>query len=206
MPTLHVLSGPDLGRSFRVESGALIGRSAECQVALGATSVSRQHARLEFAADRWRLVDLGSRNGIASADGEARRVPELQLEDSSEFLVGDVRLRLRLRGENDPVVVETTFVPSARIAVPAAGRELEPEILLEPRREVAGPRVGVAGADVPPPPSSATRPRVAAQQGWLTSDIEQWPLPLKWLAGLLALATCCALGYGVFVLVTRLRD
>jgi predicted component of type VI protein secretion system len=204
MPTLHVLSGPDLGRSFRVESGALIGRSAECEVALGATSVSRQHARLELAAERWRLIDLGSRNGIASAEAEARRVSELLLEDSSEFLVGDVRLRLRLRTEADPVVVETAFVPTPRLAAPAAGRELEPEIQLEPR--ALPPRPSVGNADGSPPASNSPRPRVDAQPGWLTSDIEQWPLPLKWLAVLLALATCGALGYGVFVLVTRLRD
>ena len=76
MPRLYILSGPDLGKSFDVEDGATIGRKAECAVYLRDASVSRHHARLERAADGWKIVDTQSRNGVsvrgdASACGSA---------------------------------------------------------------------------------------------------------------------------------------
>ena len=64
MPEFFCLSGPDMGRSFEVDDGALFGRAPECRVRLRDKSISRQHARLERDGDRWRLVDAGSRNGV----------------------------------------------------------------------------------------------------------------------------------------------
>jgi len=107
MPTLFVLSGPDIGRTFELGDGAVLGRSPECEAPLRGASVSRRHARLEARGADWFLVDLGSRNGIRR--GELRE-EELRLEDGGTVAVGDVELRFRLE------VAGTTAAPPPRTA------------------------------------------------------------------------------------------
>ncbi len=92
MPRIYVLSGPDLGRTFDVETGATFGRTAECAVVLRDASVSRSHARLEGGAVGWRIVDIGSRNGLFTRD---ERVQGVDLADGDEFRLGEVQLRFR---------------------------------------------------------------------------------------------------------------
>jgi len=41
-----------------------IGRDAECEIQLPLTSVSRQHARISFVGEEYRIEDLDSTNGI----------------------------------------------------------------------------------------------------------------------------------------------
>lgn len=46
-------------------SGAVIGRSRDCDVVLGDSNVSRRHARVLFGGgDGWTIEDLGSTNGV----------------------------------------------------------------------------------------------------------------------------------------------
>ncbi len=46
-------------------SGAVIGRSRDCDVVLGDSNVSRRHARVQFGPDDgWTIEDLGSTNGV----------------------------------------------------------------------------------------------------------------------------------------------
>ena len=59
MPRIFVLSGPDVGASHDVASGATFGRSNDCAVPLHDASVSRQHARLEERDGDWHVVDTG---------------------------------------------------------------------------------------------------------------------------------------------------
>lgn len=92
MPTLYVLSGPEVGRQVEVGDGAVLGRADDCDAVLRHLSVSRRHARLERKRAGWRVVDLGSRNGLF-LNGE--RVKKLFVEDGTEFRLGDLELRLR---------------------------------------------------------------------------------------------------------------
>jgi predicted component of type VI protein secretion system len=212
MPTLHVLSGPDLGRAFRVESGALIGRSAECAVALSAASISRRHARLEQVGGRWQLVDLDSRNGIATAADAGRRVPRVELVDADEFVVGDVRMRLRLE-----VAAASTPATPAEPAPRAAAADL-PEIELEPHTAPPAHRASAAEVRRLQPPSPGAMPpdaertailrrdHEASAGGWLTGDLEQWPPALKLVAGLVAIAVCAGVAYACFALASALRS
>ncbi len=93
MPRIYVLSGPDLGRTFDVESGATFGRTTDCTVTLRDTSVSRMHAHLEHTDSGWRILDTRSRNGL-HVRGE--RVTEADVADGDEFRLGEVELRIRL--------------------------------------------------------------------------------------------------------------
>ena len=81
MPRLYVLSGDDLGRTFDVDGPTVIGRGERADVRVRDASVSREHARLEPSegpggtAQGWRVVDLGSRNGVF-VDGARVREPQ----------------------------------------------------------------------------------------------------------------------------------
>lgn len=46
------------------DSGAVIGRAAQCDVVVSSPAVSRQHARIEKSGDRYFVQDLQSRNGV----------------------------------------------------------------------------------------------------------------------------------------------
>lgn len=96
MPTLYVLSGPEVGRRFVLADGAVIGRADGCDAVLRHLSISRRHARLERKRAGWRIVDLASRNGLF--EGE-ERVKHLFLDDGAEFRLGELDLRVRFEDE-----------------------------------------------------------------------------------------------------------
>src|SRR5258705_11041006 len=69
-----------------------IGRSAECQVRLDRTTVSRRHAELFFDPfQRWWIRDLQSRNGT-HVNGEA--ATEKMLAPGDALTVGEFTLRI----------------------------------------------------------------------------------------------------------------
>ena len=64
MEWLHILKGARQGERVALDKDTLVlGRSPDCQVVIPVTSVSRQHARLVRAQEKWYLEDMQSRNG-----------------------------------------------------------------------------------------------------------------------------------------------
>jgi DNA-binding winged helix-turn-helix (wHTH) protein len=71
----------------------LLGRSTECQVSLGSSTVSRHHARILLAEGRAMLEDLGSKNGtLLNGTKVDQAVP---LQDGDEIRLGSVELTFR---------------------------------------------------------------------------------------------------------------
>lgn len=64
-----------------------VGRAEACAVRLDHDSVSRHHAEIVGNGDGWRLIDLGSKNGLR-VDG--RRVADATLTAAAWFAMGDV--------------------------------------------------------------------------------------------------------------------
>ncbi len=63
MPTLHVLQGPDKGRTYETPNEpAVIGRTSD-QIQLSDDSASRRHAQIKPLNGAWILTDLNSSNG-----------------------------------------------------------------------------------------------------------------------------------------------
>lgn len=79
---LYVLQGPDKGRQFDFSSNepVLLGRASE-HVPLTDLTVSRRHARLEWADKSWVLFDEGGANGVF--------VNGVRINKSSKVKVGD---------------------------------------------------------------------------------------------------------------------
>lgn len=174
MPTIYVLSGPEIGRTHEAGEGALLGRSPDCDVPLRASSVSRHHARLERDGGEWVLVDLGSSNGMRH---EGQRVERLELFDGILFALGDLELRFRAEALVDEATSERVpgATPPPPTPPPPAPRTDEP--VLEGSGEVelegtefldtpapARPPVPRGEEPAPKPLSGAARERRAAAE------------------------------------------
>jgi pSer/pThr/pTyr-binding forkhead associated (FHA) protein len=183
MPVIYVLSGPDLGRTFDVEDGALFGRSPDCQVVLRDTGVSRRHARLELRGKTWLLVDQGSRNGI-SRDGQ--RLKELELEDGTLFEIGHLELRFRLQAQG--VVGAPPPRTPPELEVERATQDL-PHIRFDDDEQDEPEPSGRAGEIVledeewlespPPTPPATAAPRTMAAPRPVTAGTRPSPLPTR---------------------------
>lgn len=90
MATLHVLQGPDKGRTYETPNEALvIGRSSD-QVHLSDTSASRRHAEIRPSNGHWLLTDLNSSNGTY-LNGQ-RVVSPAKLKHGDQIKVGSTLL------------------------------------------------------------------------------------------------------------------
>lgn len=90
--TLHVLEGPDAGRSFPLRAGANeVGRERGNDVVLSDRLVSKSHARINVG-DLVEILDLGSANGVVIG-GEL--VPRAALRPEDTVLLGDSLVRVQ---------------------------------------------------------------------------------------------------------------
>ena len=73
---------------YELGDSSLIGRHADCNIRVEDATVSGHHARLEKSGqgdDGWRLVDLGSTNGVFV---NGKNVAEVDLKSGMEFTLG----------------------------------------------------------------------------------------------------------------------
>jgi hypothetical protein len=72
-----------------------IGRASDCDCVIAEPSVSRRHASLRRAGDRWLLRDLGSSNGTR-VNG-IRVTDEVEIRPGDQLNLGGVRFRAACR-------------------------------------------------------------------------------------------------------------
>ncbi|MDR0847638.1 MAG: FHA domain-containing protein [Propionibacteriaceae bacterium] len=88
---LHVMAGPDKGRSFPLRSGPnTIGRSPQADVTLADPFISGVHARI-VVSDHVEIIDMNSANGITVGDGLVERAI---LEVTDLVTLGDTQFRI----------------------------------------------------------------------------------------------------------------
>ena len=83
-PSRAVLAGAGR-RSVLSGDRVVLGRSRECDVVIDDANVSRRHAELRHDGTAWRVVDLGSTNGIKV---NRRRVDQAVLEHGDRITLG----------------------------------------------------------------------------------------------------------------------
>lgn len=90
MPTLHVLQGPDKGRTYETPNEpVIIGRTSD-QIQLSDHSASRRHAEIKPSNGTWILTDLNSSNGTY-VNGQ-RVVRPTELKHGDQIKVGSTLL------------------------------------------------------------------------------------------------------------------
>lgn len=82
---IRIVHGPDVGVIFVLKSKkAVVGRGEDCDIPLSDASMSRRHAEIQFFKTGWKIVDLGSSNGIVH-NGESCREASLKVNDKIEL-------------------------------------------------------------------------------------------------------------------------
>jgi hypothetical protein len=91
-PSRAVLAG---GGRRTVLSGErmVLGRSRDCDITVDDVNVSREHAELRTTEEGWRVVDLGSTNGVKV---NRRRVDQAKLKHGDRITVGVTDLDFEL--------------------------------------------------------------------------------------------------------------
>ena len=85
-------------REERYDFPLIIGRDHSCQIVIDLPSVSRRHAQLIAEDHAYRIVDMGSRNGIY-LDG-IRVTDTAHIRDGCEVRMGHVRMTIDFISEN----------------------------------------------------------------------------------------------------------
>jgi pSer/pThr/pTyr-binding forkhead associated (FHA) protein len=101
---LRVLQGPDLGSVYVIKSSSLtLGRGEGASLRISDLKASRVHARIEFTSSvGWRMVDLGSANGIFYRGEFLRDFP---LKSGDHFTVGDTIFQFLMNSESGQVLM-----------------------------------------------------------------------------------------------------
>ena len=85
--TIVILSGDEAGSEHNVEKpNVSMGRGPDTDLAFDDSSMSREHAALEFVGGGIRLRDLGSLNGITVNGSEVKTA---ELKNGDRFKLGD---------------------------------------------------------------------------------------------------------------------
>ncbi|MCR9116128.1 MAG: FHA domain-containing protein [bacterium] len=91
------------------QTALVIGRDQSCDLTIAIDIVSSRHARLEYAADQWRLTDLDSSNGTYVNGQRIHRQTAVAVDDEIQLGVDGPRLRIKQFTET-PIAAEV--VPS----------------------------------------------------------------------------------------------
>ena len=83
-PSRAVLAGSGR-RTVLSGERMVLGRSRDCEIVVDDANVSRRHAELRHGAGGWRIVDLGSTNGVKL---NRRRVEEAKLKHGDRITLG----------------------------------------------------------------------------------------------------------------------
>lgn len=131
---------------FELPARAIVGRTALAGLRLEHSSVSREHAVLEWYRGRWRVRDLGSRNGTR-INGEVCGDSFHELAEGDVVVFGD--------GDECWTLVDETPPPPAAVAEAPTLRMGEGQLLLLP--SPANPVLAIE----------------ATSEGWICDDGEE---------------------------------
>lgn len=95
IPRVVVLDGPERGRELVLAAHGrvfLLGRGANCDLALPDDDISREHAALERSVDGIVVRDLASKNGVEV--GGERISGQCRLRDGEIIRIGETELRV----------------------------------------------------------------------------------------------------------------
>jgi diguanylate cyclase (GGDEF)-like protein len=97
-PTLLMISGPQLGRSFAIDKDEfMIGRVEHCDLVVEDDLVSRHHCKILATPDGAQIIDLASTNGTLL---NGRRVEKAILQEGDQIQVGAITIfKYGMQGE-----------------------------------------------------------------------------------------------------------
>ena len=142
---VYLPDGPVAVLALGGEGEWVVGRDGGCDLALDDDRVSRRHARLATAGDgRWRLTDLGSKNGT-TVDG--RPVETSDLEGAAWLGLGGLLARFETVSEEEHRTAADSELARRRAALDLE-RRFDPAAGIEPLLDrVLDSVLAMAGAE-----------------------------------------------------------
>ena len=133
MPMLLIKEGQLAGQNWTLDRDVMIiGRSADCDIALPERAVSRLHARIERRNQGYLLFDLGSKNGT-HVNGQEVKQPYL-LQDGDEVQIA-MRVKLTFVGAEATVPLSFEGLAGSAVRIDKGtrrvwvrGQELDPPL------------------------------------------------------------------------------
>ena len=121
---LHVLDGPDRGRSVTTSKETVtVGSASQNDLVLSDPAVSRHHLRVEATPGGFQLTDLDSSNGTTVGDGDLE-LGQILAHGAVDLRLGQTRLRFTPLAEEEDVPIPNTDRFGDLIGVSPAMREL----------------------------------------------------------------------------------
>ncbi len=171
MAYLEIRIGQEVRRISLDRDHLRIGRLADNDIVLRDAQISRQHAEIRFAAGEWRILDLGSTNGLHV---KGKRVREHRLGSSDVLLLAPgVTLSLH-EGVAPPDAISTvasaaqsTHLPQSAVAPAEPPAEPSAFDMLHPRSPFADDeQIYIPpGMGVPAPPTHYNKPYTPGAYG-----------------------------------------
>jgi hypothetical protein len=165
-------------RSFMLDPGIeyQLGRSASCQIPIADPRISRTHARITRRDDAWRILDLGSKNGLQVG---GQNCHEAELADGAWISIGGLLANFSLLSPaqlaSDHRQAEARWgstMDLSRRLEPAAGIERLLEQVLDAVLELADAQRGFV---MLPDDQGLLAVRARVSRG--TSDLASDPFP-----------------------------
>ena len=76
----------------------IIGRSPYAHIIVPDKLVSRRHARVFYANNRWYIEDLGSKNGTILDDNDIRDLGPVELKGEHDLILGTTIIKVKVLG------------------------------------------------------------------------------------------------------------
>jgi Inner membrane component of T3SS, cytoplasmic domain len=117
LAVFSLVAGPRAGEELPVLAPIIaIGQAPQNDLVIADDSVSKQHARLEYLLEGWRLTDLESTNGTTVEGIRLAPGVPTPLAYGSEVRFGGVRMMFTAAHDADPESARTSFTPAESLA------------------------------------------------------------------------------------------
>lgn len=136
MPRLHLLlDGQDIPHDLQGEE-TVLGRHPECQLQINSNMVSRKHARVTKAGEKYLLEDLGSGNGTFLNGKKLEAPTEIRHDD--RIKLGPILLRFEVAGATKTVVGKGHSDPHGKTGPIEIDEPDEPSTITKRTGPIAG--------------------------------------------------------------------
>ncbi len=104
MPSVYVSSGIEEGACYGFPPGDqvfIVGRAPNCHIVLTDPLISRQHCRIERVGPAYKVVDLGSHNGVYLNEEKLAKDSEREIKFGDSIRLGETELVLQEGAPDD---------------------------------------------------------------------------------------------------------
>ena len=116
------VSGPTFGKTFGVVGTLILGRSAECDIAIPSDEISRHHAKLQVVPDGVMVEDMGSANGTFVNNQRVHGT--VLMKHGDELRLDTVRFLLMSPAAETAAAAQRSAEPVAAVAPAKSGKGL----------------------------------------------------------------------------------